>query len=92
MASIRRIPMWLIFSGLVYIALQMLSRRLNIVGQWWDWMYYFGLLSIMIPVTFADQEHLSVWNIVTDLGTILLILPAGIDLFKLLIKWEKKRP
>jgi hypothetical protein len=33
-----------------------------------------------------------VWNIVTDLGTILLILPAGIDLFKLLIKWEKKRP
>jgi len=91
LVSIRRIPMLLILEGLVYIGLQMMTRRIQIVGKWWDWIYYFGLLSIMIPVTFADQANLSTWNLVTDGGTVLLIVPAMIDLYKLIIKWEKKK-
>jgi hypothetical protein len=90
-ASIRRIPIILIFEGLAYIGLQMMTRKIQIIGRWWDWLYYFGLLSIMIPVIFADKDNIWIWNLITDAGTFLLIFPACIDLFKLLFKWEKKQ-
>jgi hypothetical protein len=69
----------------------MITRRIQIVGYWWDWIYYFGLLSIMIPVTFADRANLATWNLIPDWGAFLLILPAVIDLFKLILKWERKK-
>jgi hypothetical protein len=77
--QIRMLPIQVLIMCVVYIALQMLTRRLSGERNWWDWVYYFGLLCIMVPVSFASEENAMLFHFLTDYGTLLLIVPVLVD-------------
>lgn len=77
--EIRQLPMYVLIMCVVYIALQMLTRRLSENQNWWDWVYYLGLLCIMIPVSLATEKNEQLYHAMTDYGTSLLILPVLVD-------------
>lgn len=77
--QIKEIPIYLLVLAIAYIGLQMTTRKLATVHNWWDWVYYMGLVSIMVPVSFATSEHEKMYHIITDVGTICLILPVLAD-------------
>lgn len=83
--AIKQIPWYVIVEGLLYIAAQMLTRKFSIVNNWWDWLYYFGLVSIMLTVSFGSISHADSWFLFVKSGTIALVIPAVIDFVKLLI-------
>lgn len=77
--EIKQIPLSILILAVIYIGLQMVTRKLSTVHNWWDWVYYIGLLSIMIPVTFANAKSELVFHLITDIGTICLVLPVLAD-------------
>lgn len=89
--ALKQLPVGVIVLAVFYIGLQMLTRKLSKVNNWWDWVYYFGLLSIMIPVTFATKKSEVVFHLIADLGTICLVLPALADGYFLIVQSPKKK-
>lgn len=79
LTSITELPFYVLGLCVAYILLQMLTRRISAASHWWDWVYYLGLISVMLPVTFANEANLALFNWVTDLGVALLILPVLVD-------------
>lgn len=79
LVEIKQLPVYILVYAVVYIGLQMLTRRLSNVHNWWDWVYYIGLLSIMIPVMLANSENEKMYHAITDIGIICLILPVLVD-------------
>jgi hypothetical protein len=88
--SIKRLPIYIIVLAVLYIGMQMLTRKFSEVNKWWDWVYYFGLLSIMIPATFATKQYEQIYHLITDVGTIFLILPALVDGYFLIVHSSNK--
>lgn len=89
--ALKQLPIMVIILAVFYIGLQMLTRKLSEVNNWWDWVYYFGLLSIMIPVTFATKQYEQIFHLITDIGTICLILPAMADGYFLIVQSPQKK-
>ena len=80
------LPIWLLILTLVYIALQMFSRKYSDATHWWDWVYYIGLLSIMVPVSIINEGNENLCHLTTDFGTLFLIAPPIVDAFVYLKK------
>ena len=76
---LKQIPISIVLVAIIYIGLQMLTRKISKIHNWWDWVYYGGLVSIMITVSFATLEYFKVFQYIVELGTICLILPIFID-------------
>ena len=79
--KVTTLPIWLLVLTVVYIALQMFSRKYSDAAHWWDWVYYIGLLSIMIPVSIINAENQNLCHLATDFGTAFLIAPPIADVF-----------
>jgi hypothetical protein len=79
LSELQRIPLLILIYAVLYIGLQLLTRKLSEVKNWWDWVYYVGLLAIMIPTFLATEKNQNIFNIVSDYGTICLILPVLVD-------------
>lgn len=77
--GITQLPFYLLGMAVAYILLQMLTRRISSAQHWWDWVYYLGLLSIILPVTFANESNQNIFHWLTDLGIVLMILPVIVD-------------
>jgi hypothetical protein len=77
--EVRMLPMQVLIMCVAYIGLQMLTRRLSAQQNWWDWVYYVGLICVMVPVSFATEENATFYHILTDYGTLLLIIPVLVD-------------
>lgn len=77
--EIKQLPMVVLIMCVAYIGLQMLTRRMTGSQNWWDWIYYLGLICIMIPVSIANEKNEQLYHAMTDYGTILLIIPVLID-------------
>ncbi len=77
--SLTNIPFYVLGLCVGYILLQMLTRRISAASHWWDWVYYIGLLSVILPVTFAQESNLTFFNWLSDIGIVLLILPVLVD-------------
>lgn len=86
LAGITNLPIYILVLCVLYIGMQMLTRRLSNVQNWWDWVYYAGLVAIMVPVMLATEEKLSNYNAITDYGTIMLILPGLVDGYFIITK------
>jgi hypothetical protein len=81
--AIKFVPVYIMVLCLVYVLLQILKRYLFKSHKWWDWLYYIGLLSVMIPGYMVTSENLSTFAMMSDYGTLFLLIPAlfdGIDL------------
>ena len=89
LAQISTLPIWLLVLTVIYISLQMFSRRFSDAAHWWDWIYYIGLLSIMIPVSIITEDNERLCHLATDFGTLFLIAPPIADAF---VYFKKSTP
>ena len=76
---LKQIPISIVLVAIIYIGLQMLTRKISKIHNWWDWVYYAGLLSIMITVFFTTLEFLKFFQYFVVFGTLCLIVPVIID-------------
>lgn len=79
LSELQRIPNIVLVYAVLYIGLQLLTRKLSEVKNWWDWVYYAGLIAIMIPTFLVTEENQKTFNLITDYGTICLIIPVLVD-------------
>lgn len=79
LASIRRLPMYIMVLSLCYVLIQILKRMTLKENNWWDWLYYIGLGSMMIPTFMANSENYSMMSILTDFGSPFLLVPVFFD-------------
>lgn len=82
--AIQVLPKYLMFLFLFYVLAQVLKRWLNKDRYWWDWIYYIGLASAMLPTFMASEESAHIFYSLTDYGTLFLIVPVLLDFYKLL--------
>ncbi|MES2799160.1 MAG: hypothetical protein V4638_04025 [Bacteroidota bacterium] len=82
-SQLTKIPFLLLFSCIGYIITQLLSYYISKEQNWWDWVYYLALLSIMITVSFATENTYPFFNWFVKVGSFLLFVPIAIDLFYL---------
>ena len=86
MGAIQTVPFYLMFIAIAYIIVQILKRYLTKSQNWWDWMYYIGLTSMMLPIFFVTTENLEIFNAITDYGSFFFVIPVGFDLKAMLNK------
>ena len=86
MGAIQTVPFYLMFIAIAYIIVQILKRYLTKSQNWWDWMYYIGLTSMMLPIFFVTTENLEIFNTITDYGSFFFVIPVGFDLKAMLNK------
>ena len=82
--GIKFVPMYVMILAFVYVLFQILKRYLYKEYNWWDWLYYIGLASMMLPTLLASEENLNLMSILTDIGTLFLVFPILLDAFKLI--------
>jgi uncharacterized BrkB/YihY/UPF0761 family membrane protein len=84
--SIKYIDFEVLIFTVIYIVLQLFTRKLTNVQNWWDWVYYGGLVSIMVSALLVNLENFNLFHSITTYGTLCLILPALVDGFNFVIK------
>lgn len=77
--SLKRLPLYIMIAALAYILIQILKRSIYKEQRWYDWLYYIGLVSIMIPTLLANEENQQFYHFLTDYGTLFLIVPVVIE-------------
>lgn len=87
--SLAYVPMYVMVLTLVYIVIQILKRFIYKAQNWWDWLYYIGLVSMMLGIFLSSKETTATYNWITDLGVPFLFAPMIFDL-KALIQKETK--
>lgn len=84
--SISTLPVSMLAIALVYILLQLIKRAMLKIQNWWDWTYYIGLVSIVMPALFAHETNQFYFHLLTDVGSLFLLLPVVLDARKLFKK------
>ncbi len=77
--SMLKVPLFIMIFVLIYILLQILKRYLYKEKKWWDWLYYIGLIVIVIPTYFATENNLTTFQTITDFGSLFLVIPLLFD-------------
>jgi uncharacterized membrane protein HdeD (DUF308 family) len=79
LVDLKNIPLSILVSTVAYIGLHMLTRKLSSNQNWWDWTYYIGLLSVLLPYTFANNSNQEFFLLFSDIGVLFLLFPVLID-------------
>lgn len=87
--QIKFLPLGVVFMSFGYVLLQILKRYLFATNNWWDWLYYLGLLGVVLPLFLGTEENQVIFHLLTDYGTIFLIVPKIFDAREL-IKQKNK--
>jgi hypothetical protein len=77
--SIVDVPEYVMVLALVYVFSQIIRRKYSRKQHGWDWLYYLGLIAMIIPTLLADSNNLVYFNYLTDYGTMFLILPVLLE-------------
>ena len=77
--EIQRLPVYFKVAAFGYIFTQIIKRYAIKTTNWWDWLYYIGLLCSIIPPLMITQENSSMFMILAEYGTLFLIIPALLD-------------
>ena len=85
LSSIVFVPMYVVVMTFFYIILQIAKRYFISNKNWWDWLYYLGLIGILLPLYFAKEENLDTFQWVSDCGVSFLIVPLLFDIKELII-------
>ena len=88
-SAIKQVPVNMMVAILIYIACHFFKRLLCRELGWWDWIYYLALISIVLPVLFADSTNENFFHWLIDIGTLFFLLPLIFDL-KQIINSSKK--
>lgn len=77
--SMTKVPMIVMIFALAYILLQIARRYLAPEKKWWEWFYYIALTAMILPIFFCTAENQSIFNLVTDIGTLFFVIPVIFD-------------
>ncbi len=82
--SIKSVPMHILIVTVIYILIQISKRYAVKSPNWWDWLYYLGLIGMMLPVFLATEENQSTYHLIADIGAPFLVIPMLFDIVQLL--------
>lgn len=88
-STLKGVPLWIILFCIAYILFQLLSYYISKEQNWWDWIYYVGMLTIMLTVSFTTENSFTFFNWLVKIGSCLLVIPPVIDLYHLTKKYRK---
>jgi hypothetical protein len=77
--SMEKVPMIVMIFALAYILVQIARRYLVPEKNWWEWFYYIALTAMILPIFFCSPESQSIFNLVTDIGTLFFVIPVLFD-------------
>lgn len=82
--DLRHLPPFLLTSLIVYIGIQLLKRYLKKKLEWYDWMYYVGLVAAVLPLItfFSSGEWLFT---VTSFGALFFLFSPLVEFIKMLL-------
>lgn len=80
------LPPYLLVLAVIYILLQIGKRYVFQKQNWWNWLYYVGFISMMLPTLLANQNNELLFNFITDFGTLFLFIPLVLDSRQTLIR------
>ncbi len=91
-SSIKQVSVPVMRMAMLYIALHFVKRLLFPDVKWWNWLYYIALVSIMLPVFFANSSNEKFYHWTVDLGTLFFLIPPILELndWRLKIKNRKR--
>lgn len=73
------VPMGIMVLTFIYVLCQIGKRFVFKKQNWWDWLYYIGLVVIILPRFLATPENLVVFQTLTDMGILFLLVPVFFD-------------
>ena len=79
-ASLKQVPIWVMVLCFVYVLIQVVKRYILKRQNWWDWLYYIGLISVMIPAYFSNEKNWETFELFADFGSLFLIVPLLFDI------------
>lgn len=83
--DLRTLPTSLLIAVIVYILTQLIKRFIQKRMPWYNWLYYVGIIAIIIPLPLVSTEGDWIFS-VTRYGTLFLLLPPVIEFILLLRK------
>ena len=75
--SMKYIPMRILIFVFGYILIQISKRFVFRKQNWWDWLYYIGLIAVILPVYFVSDTSLETFQMIAKIGTISLVIPIA---------------
>lgn len=84
------VPMIVMIFALAYILVQIARRYLSTEKNWWEWFYYVGLTAMILPIFFCSPDNQSIFNLITDLGTLFFVIPVLFDGKKMIAKTSER--
>lgn len=88
MDDLRNLPAYFLLVVVAYIGAQLIKQLIHKKRPWYNWLYYLGLIAIVVPLPLFSVESESVFTI-TRVGAFFLLIPPIIELY-LLSKNRKK--
>ncbi|PWH85912.1 hypothetical protein [Brumimicrobium oceani] len=82
--ELRTLPTNFLIAVVVYIFAQIIKRYLQKKMPWYNWLYYLGLLAVVIPLPLFSVQGSWVFSL-TRWGSLFLLIPPLIE-FLILIK------
>lgn len=85
-SELRTLPPYFLIMVVIYIVGQLIKRFFQDTTPWYGWVYYIGLVAVIIPLPFFSLDE-SWLFLITRIGSIFLILPPLVE-FASLIKQQ----
>lgn len=82
-AELRTLPTSFLIAVIVYILVQLTKRYLQKKMPWYNWMYYLGLIAVIVPLPLFSVQGNWVFS-VTRWGSLFLLIPPLIEFLTLL--------
>ncbi len=82
-SALRELPSTLLTALIVYITIQLLKRFIKKKIEWYDWLYYIGLIAVLLPLLFVGISSDWIFDI-TKYGSLFLVVPPLIDLLRII--------
>lgn len=78
-SAIKQVSKYSMILIITYIGLHFIKRLIFKTVQWWDWLYYIGLLSIMSAVLMANSNNENFFHWLVDVSLLTFIIPLVFD-------------
>ena len=82
-ADLKNVPTTLYVAAIVYILIQLIKRNITKKMPWFDWLYYLGLIAIVLPFILPEKEWVFLLAIY---GSFALVIHPLVELLQLLSK------
>lgn len=88
--ELRELPSSLLTVVIAYLAIQLLKRQIIKTMNWYDWLYYIGLIAILSPLVLVTSTADWLFDL-TKYGSHFLLLPPFIEIILLAMKGKESK-